>query len=92
MDSLTMERDKRELGPAHEQGAGLEHAHTKSAIHSEIDLAERDDHADEIIEEEHKHVESMLTIQIFQRLSLPNSLKSFPGKTILKKLNPLCGR
>jgi hypothetical protein len=58
MDSLTMERDKRELGPAHEQGAGLEHAHTKhNAIHSEIDLAERDEHADEIIDEEHKHVD-----------------------------------
>jgi hypothetical protein len=58
MDSLTMERDKRELGPAQEQGAGLEHAHTKgSAIHSEVDLAEHDEHAEEIIDDEHKHVD-----------------------------------
>src|SRR5688572_23902000 len=58
MDSLTMERDKRELGPAHEQGAGLEHTHTKhNGIQSEIDLAERDEHTEEVIEDEHKHVD-----------------------------------
>ncbi len=52
-----MERDKRELDPMQDQGAGLENTHnSRSAIQSEIDLAEHDEHTEEI-EEEHKHVD-----------------------------------
>jgi hypothetical protein len=57
MDSLTMERDKRELEPVQEQGAGLTNTQVKGALHSEIDLEERDDSGHDELEEEHKHVD-----------------------------------
>jgi hypothetical protein len=57
MDSLTMERDKRELEPVHEQEAGLPNTQVKGALQSEVDLSEHDESAVELMEEEHKHVD-----------------------------------
>ncbi|HEY0653280.1 MAG TPA: DUF349 domain-containing protein [Chryseosolibacter sp.] len=93
MDSLTMERDKRELGPAQEQGAGLEHAHTKAnAIQSEIDLAEHDEHTEEILEEEHKHVDySNYTKAQFAELvkELSRESNTQKAESIVREIKPL---
>jgi Skp family chaperone for outer membrane proteins len=58
MDSLTMEmeRDKRELEPVQEQGAGLTNTQQKVALHSEVDLADHEESVDDF-EDEHKHVD-----------------------------------
>lgn len=92
MDSLTMERDKRELGPAHEQGAGLEHTQTKHAIHSEVDLAEHDEHSEEIIDDEHKHVDySNYTkaqfAELVKELSKDSNAQKVEG--IVREIKPL---
>ncbi|HEY0740913.1 MAG TPA: DUF349 domain-containing protein [Chryseosolibacter sp.] len=88
-----MERDKRELGPAHEQGAGLEHTHTKhAAIHSEVDLAEHDEHTEEIIDEEHKHVDysnfsKAQFAELVKELSKDNNSQKV--EVIVREIKPL---
>lgn len=54
--TMEMEKDKRELEPVQEQGAGLTNTQNKVALHSEVDLSEHEEHVEEF-EEEHKHVD-----------------------------------
>lgn len=55
--TMEMERDKRELEPVHEQGAGLTNTQEKIALHSEVDLSEHDESSTDDLDEEHKHVD-----------------------------------
>lgn len=92
MDSLTME-DKRETGPAQEQGAGLEHTHTRhNGIHSEVDLAERDEHVDEVIEDEHRHVDysnfsKAQFVELVKELAKENNTQKV--ELIVREIRPL---
>ena len=92
MDSLTME-DKRETGPAQEQGAGLEHTHTRhNGIHSEVDLAEHDEHVDEVIEDEHRHVDysnfsKAQFVELVKELARDNNTQKV--ESIVREIKPL---
>jgi hypothetical protein len=92
MDSLTMERDKRELEPVQEQEAGLTNTQVKSALHSEVDLSEHDESSVELMEEEHKHVDySNFTKAEFVNLIKEVSKESNFQKveSIIREIKPL---
>lgn len=85
--------DKRETGPAQEQGAGLEHTHTRhNGIHSEVDLAERDEHVDEVIEDEHRHVDysnfsKAQFVELVKELAKENNTQKV--ELIVREIRPL---
>ncbi len=79
--TMEMEKDKRELEPVQEQGAGLTNTHTKVALHSEVDLSEHDEHADEF-EEEHKHVD----YSNFTKAQFVDLIKDLAKDTQLQKV------
>jgi hypothetical protein len=92
MDSLTMERDKRELEPVHEQGAGLTSTQVKGALHSEIDLVEHDEISHEELDEEHKHVDytnytKAQFVDLVKELSKENNVVK--SESIIKEIKPL---
>jgi hypothetical protein len=92
MDSLTMERDKRELEPVQEQEAGLTNTQVKGALHSEVDLSEHDESSVELMEEEHKHVDySNFTKAEFVNLIKEVSKESNFQKveSIIREIKPL---
>lgn len=92
MDLLTMERDKRELEPVHEQAAGLANTQIQRALHSEVDLSEHDESAVELMEEEHKHVDytnytKAQLVNLIKEIAKDNNFQK--TESILKEIKPL---
>lgn len=87
-----MERDKRELEPVQEQGAGLTNTQVKGALHSEIDLVEHDETAHEELDEDHKHVDytnytKAQFVELVKELAKENNVTK--SESILKEIKPL---
>jgi hypothetical protein len=89
---MEMERDKRELEPVHEQGAGLTNTQEKIALHSEVDLSEHDESPVEDLDEEHKHID----YSNFTKAQFVNLIKDLVKESqfqkveaVLKEIKPL---
>lgn len=88
---MEMERDKRELAPLQEAGAGLTNTQEKVALQSEVDLTEHDEPVEDF-EEEHKHVDySNFTKAQFVALikDLAKDTNHTKVEAILKEIKPL---
>lgn len=88
---MEMERDKRELAPLKEPGAGLTNTQEKVALQSEVDLTEHEEPVEDF-EEEHKHVDySNFTKAQFVALikDLTKDTNHTKVETILKEIKPL---
>jgi hypothetical protein len=92
MDTLAMDidRDKRELEPVQDSGT-QEKIPGKNALHSEVDLSERDEHFDEY-DDEQKHVDySHFTKSQFVDLvkELSSNTNFQKAEAIIREVKPL---